>query len=80
MKILGIKDDKIYKAMVCARCGDAFFREYIGTNYLDGGYTRIENFSERPEGWVDHREIGTFCPVCENIYQSTLQSFMNYTE
>lgn len=80
MKIPGIEDDVVYKAMVCQRCGEVIFRKYTNTNYLDGGFTQINNFTDKPKDWENHYGIGTLCPVCEKIYKSTLQSFMDYKE
>lgn len=80
MKILGIEKDAVYKATVCNRCGEVFLRKYIRTDYLDGGFTKHDNFGENPKGWRYHDTTGTLCPDCEELYQSQLQAFMEYTE
>lgn len=80
MKIPGIDGKEIYKPLICSRCGETVLLKYMGTKYYDGGYTTKYDFEKWPEGWEHHDTTGTLCPVCENIYQSTLQSFMDYKE
>lgn len=76
MKISEIEHNAIYKAMVCNRCGEVHLRKYIGTSYLDGGFTKIENFEACPEGWKSHDETGMLCPNCESEYQKHFMQFM----
>ena len=79
MKIKGIESDAIYKATVCARCGELLLRRYLGTEYLDGGFTQNDKFERKPDSWQYHDTTGTLCPDCEALYQSQLQSFLKYT-
>lgn len=80
MKVPGIEPDAIYKATVCARCGEVLLRRHLGTEYLDGGFTKNDKFEIKPDGWEYHDTTGTLCPSCEALYQSQLQAFMKYTE
>lgn len=76
MKIQGIKADGVYKATVCNRCGDTVLRKYIKTDYLDGGYTQLDNYEKAPEGWGYHWDTGTLCPKCNDEYEKCITTFM----
>ena len=46
----------IFRKKVCAICGEVEWKPYIGTQALDGGFTKISNFepSEYVLVSVDH--------------------------
>ena len=37
------------KLLICDRCGITTFLEYKGKTDLDGGFTRIHNFEDKPK-------------------------------
>lgn len=76
MKLPGIENGKIYKAMVCSRCGEVSFVKHIGTRHFDGGFTAVEDFEAIQEKWGWHNETGTLCPDCESEYQKCCMNFM----
>ena len=40
------------KLLICDRCGITTFLEYTGKVDLDGGFTKVHNFENKPEGWI----------------------------
>lgn len=69
--------EQIGKMITCDRCGKTVFLKYTGTTSLDGGYSKVDNFEKRPEGWEYHtnRELGLLCPECESDYQKMVRKF-----
>lgn len=80
MKFPGIENGKIYKALVCNRCGEVYFVKHIGTRHFDGGFTTVEDFEAVQEEWGWHKETGTLCPNCESKYQRYCMDFMQETQ
>ena len=63
------------KLIECDRCGKTHFLNYTSTKSLDGGYTKIDQFDKRPDGWTYHSETGLICDECEAAYQKVLDEF-----
>ena len=76
MKIPGVEDDVVYGARVCGRCGEVTLRKLVKTDFLDGGFTRADEF-ERTVGWAWHADTNWLCPKCEEEYQDSISLFMN---
>lgn len=76
MKIPGVEDGAVYSARVCGKCGDVKLRKFVKTEFLDGGFTRADEF-ERTDGWAWHNDTGWLCPKCEEEYQGLILRFMN---
>lgn len=68
MKILGIESNKEYKALVCRRCGEVYFRRTDATG---------DKYETKPTDWGYHFETGDLCPECEKEYQIQLKAFMS---
>lgn len=68
--------EQIGKIITCDRCGKTVFLKHTGTT-LDAGWSRIDNFEKRPEGWGYHadKELGLLCPECESAYQKVIRKF-----
>lgn len=66
MKVPGIEQDAIYKATVCARCSDVLLRRYLGTEYLDGGFTKNDKFESKPDGWDTMIQPEHFALIVKN--------------
>lgn len=71
MKVPGIKNDERYKALVCLRCGEVYFRR------LDANGDKYE---VKPTDWGCHCETGDLCPECEKEYRIRLKAFMSRTD
>lgn len=72
---------EIGKKMRCDRCGAECFLKLVGTDVLDGGYTRTNKFEEKPTGWgfVQNGENTAYvdlCPDCYRKYTKMIQDFM----
>lgn len=52
------------------------FMEHMGTQGLDGGFTKIEKFGELPEGWQKRIGIGMLCPKCNSLFERMKKDFM----
>ena len=63
----------------CDRCGAQIFLKYKGTDSLDGGYTKRDNFEATPDGWdycnVDHG-YKALCPACAKRWAEICTEFM----
>lgn len=68
MKIPAIESDAEYKALVCKRCGEVYFRR-TGTNG--------DRYETKPTDWGYHFETGDLCPECEKEYRIRLKAFMS---
>lgn len=79
MKVSEVRDGGIYKTTICARCGEVLFSEYLGTDDLDGGFTKIDKFEARPSNWR-YTDMGILCPNCAALFQAQIESFMKYSE
>lgn len=64
----------IFRKKVCAICGEVEWKPYIGTQALDGGFTKISNFepSEYVLVSVDH-EHWVVCPKCAKMIVSDIK-------
>lgn len=58
----------------CDRCGQTIFREKIGSNELDGGFTRYDTFQPYPKGWL-FSSYGLFCPTCAPEFKRVITGF-----
>lgn len=72
---------EIGRKMRCDRCGSECFLKLVGTDVLDGGYTRSNKFEEKPAGWGFVRnweDTGyiDLCPSCNKEYRETARQFM----
>lgn len=76
MSIDLLEDGKIYKVAKCQRCSYTAFMEHMGTQGLDGGFTKIEKFGELPEGWQKRIGIGMLCPKCNSLFERMKKDFM----
>ena len=72
----GIEPNKIYKSIQCKRCKKMTLVRFLGTEYLDGGYTHYNKFADAPEGWGYQSDIGTLCETCNKEYNDILKNFM----
>ena len=67
--------------VTCHRCGESVFLKYKGTGYFDGGYTKTDDFEEKPEGWTcklpDEAGNGyaDLCPKCTEVFMKLLYDF-----
>lgn len=68
--------ERIVKLIVCDRCRFECGLDYVGTDYLDGGFTKVNKFMEPPEGWKHHQDTGLLCPACNAKYDKLIQQFM----
>lgn len=64
------------KLVECDRCGKTCFLNYTGTEAFDGGYTKVDLFEKKPDGWGRHSDTGTLCDECEARYWSFIKRFM----
>lgn len=72
--------EKKGKLLICDRCGATVFLECTGEGERDGGYTRWNNFEDRPEGWEFVRDCTKFsmlCPECFKKYKDIIRGFEN---
>lgn len=72
---------EIGKKMCCDRCGAECFLKLRETQKLDGGYTTVNKFEEKPSGWghvQDWADKGyvDLCPDCYRKYTKMVQDFM----
>ena len=68
MKVPGIKNDERYKALVCQRCGEVYFRK------LDPEENRYEG---KPVDWGFAPMVGDICPKCAKDFHDCLKLFMS---
>lgn len=71
------------KLIVCERCGKQIFLEKLGEKALDGGYTTVEKYAEKPKGWELVTKPGgngymDVCPGCWEDYLILLGGFWGY--
>ena len=69
--------ERLGKMIECDRCGKSYFLNYTGTDTLDGGYTKVDQFNKRPDGWEYHSDTGLLCDECEKLYQELLDEFFD---
>lgn len=60
-----MSDSNIFKREICSICGKIAYRQYLGTNQYDGGYTTVNEFE--PSDY-EYLRLGnssfTVCPNC----------------
>ena len=66
------------KLVVCDRCGKNVFLKCIGEEETDGGYTKLNEFEEAPNGWRYCYNTGLLCPECNEEYVDIVEKFMNW--
>lgn len=79
MKIPEVEDEAVYSARICSRCGEVVLRKLVKTSFLDGGFTRSDEF-EKAVGWAWHYETNWLCPKCEEEYKNTISQFLSKAE
>lgn len=67
--------EQIGKCLTCDRCGKTVFLPWEGTEEWDGGYSEIQHFAKKPEGWTKNVDIGDLCPDCSELYQTMMHAF-----
>lgn len=72
---------EIGKKIRCDRCGAECFLKLRETQKLDGGYTTVNKFEDKPDGWgyvQDWNDEGyvDLCPDCNRKYTKMIQDFM----
>lgn len=72
--------EKFGKLFICDICGATEFVEYIGTDRLDGGYTRIDNYEELSAGWQYSSDLSArLCPTCSAAWEQCKKDYLrNY--
>lgn len=68
--------ERIGKIITCDRCGKQVFLNYIRTEAFGGGYSKIDYFEKRPEGWELGWRVGMLCPECFAEYEKLVETFM----
>lgn len=63
--------------LTCDRCGETTFLQYLGQDVLDGGFTRIGKYEDRPPEWLYMSETGHLCPSCSVIFKKFVTEFMS---
>lgn len=67
--------------VTCHRCGATVFLKYKKTDYFDGGFTKSDDFEEKPEGWTckypaeDGNGYVDLCPKCTEVFMKLLYDF-----
>ena len=67
--------------VTCHRCGTTVFLKYKKTDTFDGGFTKTEDFEEKPEGWTckfqdeDGNGYVDLCPKCSETFMKLLFDF-----
>jgi hypothetical protein len=81
--------ERVGKLVKCDRCGKETFLQYKGTDKLDGGFTRVDNFEALPNFWAENikcfpagdghtLKTGCLCDECYQMLYETMQEFMRY--
>lgn len=68
--------EKIGKLIICDCCHKEIFVEKLQSKdtVLDGGYTRIENFIDKPEGWCYSSDLKMdLCQSCSKQLKDAQQ-------
>lgn len=64
------------KTLTCDLCGKSVFLKYVGTKDFDGGFTRVREYEDRPDGWTRYSvpkiALGDLCPECAEQIQNAL--------
>ena len=63
------------KLISCDRCGKEQFVKFIGTDYLDGGYSKSDTYEPLPEDWLWLSQIGNLCPDCAGLFRAFIHKF-----
>lgn len=66
------------KLITCCRCSCAIFLKHTGTATLDGGYTKYDEFEERPKSWIYDTHIGHLCPDCAEEFYINMKYFLGH--
>ena len=68
------------KLLHCDRpgCTAEIFLEYTKTEEMDGGFTKIDHFAKKPEGWTTAHELNCadLCPECSRVYAAMKLRFL----
>lgn len=57
----------------CDWCGRRYFRPHKGTDYTDGGFTKIDKYEPLPEGWTNRLGMGSLCPDCSKELDARIE-------
>jgi hypothetical protein len=79
--------ERVGKLVRCDRCGKEMFLQYKGTDKLDGGFTRADNFETLPNFWAENIKCfpavngytlnaGCLCDECYQALYEKLEEFM----
>lgn len=73
--------------LTCDRCGQTIFLKRLCTESADGGYTNLDKYEDRPEGWctVDKSMSSAIksthlCPDCSKKLANILDQFWSNAE
>lgn len=61
--------------VTCDRCGQTIFLKHIGTEDLDGGYTKYNKFESLPDTWLYETPIGHLCESCAYVFRKWITEF-----
>lgn len=66
-----MSDSNIFKRETCSICGKIVYRQYLGTNQYDGGYTTVNKFEPSDFEYVKLGNSSfTACPDCLSEIQN----------
>lgn len=75
------------KLVICDRCGESVFIQYIGDKPLDGGYSSVAEFEPIPKDWGDcYPLIGKsqvtkmLCPACAKEWKAQVNVFFGLVD
>lgn len=57
----------------CDWCGRRYFRPHKGTDYADGGFTKIDKYEPLPDGWTNRLGMGSLCPDCSKELDARIE-------
>lgn len=68
--------EQIGKLLTCDRCSRTVFLKYNGTEHLDGGFTKVDKFENKPDGWKHTCDLRMdLCPKCNEALHKFLEEF-----
>jgi len=68
---------EIGKKVSCDKCKASVFLKYVGTDHMDGGFTRNDKFEDEPVGWRWSSDLQMkLCPTCTRGLAKALNNFV----
>jgi len=65
------------KLLTCSRCDREAFLKRIGDLHLDGGYTTVDQYEDKPKGWIYVSELGGhICNNCAHEFKHLVYHYM----